>query len=46
MEHGVRVLSQLEWEYKREHVIVSGVMLVVDPCVLDLRKRQDLVEEQ
>jgi len=44
MEHGVHVLCNVELEYKREHVLVSRVILVVYH-VLDHRRRQDLVEE-
>jgi len=43
-EHGVRVLYHVELEYRREHVLVSGVILVVTH-VLETRTRRDLVEK-
>ena len=44
MEHGVRVLYHVELEYRREHVLVSGVIPVVTH-VLETRTRRDLVEK-
>jgi len=44
MEHGVRVLCNVELEHRREHVLVSRVILV-DCHVLDHQLKHDLVEE-
>jgi len=44
MEHGVRVLCHVVLEYRREHVLVSRVIPVVDH-VLETHTKQDLVEK-